>query len=79
MIHDYKAPEDKQWKYIFFAMCAVYTVMVAWAFYDLGFNDAKWQYSQPSKYRCHESVVYRSTGGYWEKSGQTCKPLEDIK
>jgi hypothetical protein len=71
--------EDKQWKYIFFALCAVYTIMVGWAFYDFGYNDAKWTYSQPVKYRCFEGFVYRSASGYWEKSSQQCKPGDAIQ
>jgi len=76
--------EQLKWKYTFFAMTliammAVYTAIVGWALYDLGFNDARAEFSQPIKYRCHEQVVYRSTQGYWEKTGQQCKTLEEIK
>jgi hypothetical protein len=79
MIDNYKAPEDKQWKYIFFAICAAYTIMVGWAFYDFGYNEAKWTYSQPVKYRCHEGIMYRSIEGMWQKTSTECKKLEEIK
>jgi hypothetical protein len=77
MIQDYKS--EREWKYIFFSLMLGYTAMIAWVFYDWGYNAAKIDYSQPIKYRCHEETVYRSTQGYWENTKQPCKPMNDIQ
>ena len=65
--------------YVFFALMAVYTAICCWTLYDLGYNNARAELSQPSKYRCYEQTVYRSTQGYWENTGQKCRSIEEIK
>ena len=52
---------------------------IAYAMYHQGYSDARMDYSQPIKYRCHEGTVYRSTNGYWDNTKQACKSLEEIK
>lgn len=71
--------EESNHKYTFFGLMIGYTIMVIWAAYDFGYNDARYEYSRPVKYRCHDGLVYKSTQGYWEKSNQSCKQLEEIK
>ena len=80
MIHDYKSENsDRNWQLIFYSLVLAYTIIVALASYDWGYNVAKMDYSQPIKYRCHEGTVYRSTQGYWENTKQPCKPMNDIQ
>ena len=52
---------------------------IGYAMYHQGYSDARMDYSQPIKYRCHEGTVYHSTNGYWENTKQACKSLEEIK
>lgn len=71
--------DQLKWKFVFFALMAVYTAICCLALYDLGYNNAKAELSRPSKYRCYEQTVYRSTQGYWENTGQKCRSIEEIK
>lgn len=64
--------------YAFMSMF-VWSIMVGWSCYEFGYYNARIDYSQPIKYRCHEGTVYRSTQGYWENTKQACKSLEEIK
>ena len=52
---------------------------IGYVMYEQGYSDARMDYSQPIKYRCHEGTVYRSTNGYWDNTKQACKSLEEIK
>ena len=53
--------------------------IISYSSYQFGYSEAKIEYSQITKYRCHEGTVYRSTQGYWENTKQACKSLEEIK
>lgn len=62
-----------------FTSMFVWSIMVGWSCYEFGYKNARMDYSQPIKYRCHEGTVYLSTQGYWENTKQACKSLEEIK
>jgi hypothetical protein len=47
--------------------------------YNVGYMSAQETYQVTTKYRCHNEVVYRWTGGYWDKLGQACKTDEQMK
>ena len=79
MIHDYKTPKEPKDLYLGFPLLLIFICIIGYAMYQQGYADARYDYSQPIKYRCHEGIVYRSNSAYWEKTNQSCKPLEDIK
>ena len=47
--------------------------------YEMGYGEARVEYSKLVKYRCYEGIVYRNASGYWEDTKQACKTLEQIK
>ena len=57
----------------------IFICCIGYVMYQQGYSDARMDYSQPTKYRCHEGTVYRSAGSYWENTKQNCKSLEEIK
>ena len=56
-----------------------WSLFIGWTMYNFGYTEARADYATPTKYRCHEGVVYRSVEGMWQKSGTECKKLDEIK
>lgn len=78
MIHNYErvSPQEQYiwlWLYLFIGL------FIGYCGYELGYTHAQTEYSKPAKYRCHDGVLYRGGSHYWEKTGQECKTLEEIK
>ena len=57
----------------------LYTAFIGFTGFQWGYLEAKHDFSRPTKYRCHEDVVYQDVGGYWSNTKQSCKKLEEIK
>lgn len=80
MIHDYKNPDENYATVVsVVGMVLLLCSMLLWTGYHWGYGSAKEDYSRPTKFRCHEDVVYEDYGGYWRNTKQPCKKLEDIK
>jgi hypothetical protein len=79
MIYEYKALQEAKNLILGFPLLLIFACCIGYAMYHQGYSDARMDYSQPIKYRCHEGTVYRSTQGYWENTKQACKSLEEIK
>ncbi len=54
-------------------------IVVGVSCYNIGYDLALKDHVQPTKYRCHEEVVYRWTGSYWDKMGQACKTDKQLQ
>ena len=54
-------------------------IVVGVTSYQFGYGHAQEIYQQNTKYRCHEEVVYKWTGSYWDKLGQPCKTEAQMK
>lgn len=61
------------WISLFFGGIAVYMS------YDFGYMAARETYQVSTKFRCHQEIVYRWTGAYWEKLSQPCKTDEQMQ
>jgi hypothetical protein len=58
---------------------AAVCIVVGVTSYQVGYAHAQEIYQQNTKYRCHEEVVYKWTGSYWDKLGQPCKTEAQMK
>ena len=54
-------------------------VFIAYGSYSLGYMDGRDDYQVKINYRCHDEVVYRWTGNYWDNMKQPCKTDDQIK
>lgn len=79
MIYEYKALQEAKNLILGLPVLLIFVCCIGYVMYEQGYSDARMDYSQTIKYRCHEGTVYRSTQGYWENTKQACKSLEEIK
>ena len=79
MIQDYKATKAPGIEIYFFSLTMLVIAIFVYIGYGWGYSSAQADYSVPTKYRCHEGVVYRSVQNMWQKSSTECKKLEEIK
>jgi hypothetical protein len=47
--------------------------------YNVGYLHAQERYQVTTKFLCHEEVVYKWTGSYWYKLGESCKTEAQMK
>ena len=62
-----------------FVIWLCWVAFFGWTGYELGYEHARDRYRETIKYRCHDEVVYRWSGGYWEKIDKSCKSEEQMK
>ena len=79
MIQDYKATKSPGIEIYFFSLTMLVIAIFVYIGYEMGYSSARADYSVPTKYRCHEGVVYRFVEGMWQKTNTECKKLEEIK
>lgn len=65
--------------YIKFWLWLMVVIPIGYTTYDFGYMTAQEKHQVSPKFRCHQEVVYRWTGGYWEKLGLACKTDEQMK
>ncbi len=54
-------------------------ILVGVTSYQVGYTHAQETYQVSTKFKCHEEVVYKWTGSYWYKLGESCKTEAQMK
>jgi hypothetical protein len=62
-----------------YAINLVAFFIIAVSAYNVGYLHAQDKHQTTTKFLCHEEVVYKWTGSYWDKLGQSCKTEAQMK
>lgn len=49
------------------------------AFYNIGYDIAIADRYMPTRFKCHDGIVYRDLQSHWESTGQKCLTPEQMK